>query len=72
MEREGDLNAQENGGCGKFPLHCRDFKPAYPQAVVLELIGHDSEQMSQHYTHVGMEALKKAADALPDLTAPQT
>lgn len=34
----------------------------------MELIGHDSEQMSQHYTHVGMEALKKAADALPDVT----
>jgi integrase len=39
-----------------------------PHAVVQELIGHDSEQMSEHYTHVGSEALKKAADALPDLT----
>jgi integrase len=39
-----------------------------PQAVVQELIGHDSEQMSEHYTHVGSEALKKAAAALPDLT----
>ena len=40
-----------------------------PHAVVQELIGHDSEQMSEHYTHVGSEALKKAADALPDVTA---
>ena len=39
------------------------------QATVMEFVGHDSEQMSQHYTHVGMEALKKAADALPDVTA---
>lgn len=39
-----------------------------PQAVVQELIGHDSEQMSEHYTHVGSEALKKAADSLPDVT----
>lgn len=39
-----------------------------PQAVVQELIGHDSEQMSEHYTHVGSEALKKAAAALPDVT----
>lgn len=39
-----------------------------PQAVVMEMIGHDSEQMSQHYTHVGKEALAKAAAALPDLT----
>ena len=41
-----------------------------PQGIVMALVGHDSEQMSQHYTHVGMEALKKAADALPDVTAP--
>lgn len=39
-----------------------------PQAVVMEMIGHDSEQMSQHYTHVGKEALAKAAAVLPDLT----
>ncbi|RBP41474.1 hypothetical protein DES53_107306 [Roseimicrobium gellanilyticum] len=37
----------------------------------MELIGHDSEQMSQHYTHVGQEALKNATEALPDFTAPQ-
>lgn len=41
-----------------------------PHAVVQELIGHDSEQMSEHYTHVGSEALKKAADSLPDVTKP--
>lgn len=35
--------------------------------LVMEMIGHDSEQMSEHYTHVGSEALKKAAEALPDL-----
>jgi len=38
-----------------------------PAAAVMELIGHDSEQMSQHYTHVGHEALRKAAGALPDI-----
>jgi len=38
-----------------------------PHAVVQELIGHDSEQMSKHYTHVGTEALRKAADAMPPL-----
>jgi integrase len=38
-----------------------------PQAVVQELIGHDSIQMSQQYTHVGIEALQKAAAALPEL-----
>jgi integrase len=38
-----------------------------PSAVVMELIGHDSEEMSQHYTHVGRAALDIAAAALPDL-----
>jgi integrase len=39
-----------------------------PAAVVMELIGHDSEQMSNVYTHVGAEAMQEAADSLPDLT----
>ena len=38
-----------------------------PEAAVMELVGHDSQAMSQHYTHVGMEALEKAAGSLPDL-----
>lgn len=40
-----------------------------PAAVVMELIGHDSEQMSQHYTHVGQEAMKSAAMKMPDVMA---
>jgi integrase len=36
-----------------------------PQATVMELIGHDSEEMSARYTHVGRESLLKAANALP-------
>lgn len=39
-----------------------------PAAVVMEMIGHDSKQMSEHYTHVGTDALKKAAESLPDVT----
>ena len=38
-----------------------------PEAAVMELVGHDSEQMSAHYTHVGREALEKAAASLPEL-----
>jgi integrase len=38
-----------------------------PEAVVMEMIGHDSKQMSAHYTHVGREALEKAAAALPQI-----
>lgn len=38
-----------------------------PAAVVMELVGHDSKAISEHYTHVGSEALKKAAEAFPAL-----
>ncbi len=38
-----------------------------PEAVVMELIGHDSKAMSAHYTHVGQEALEKAAAVLPEV-----
>ena len=38
-----------------------------PEAVVMELVGHDSEAMSVHYTHVGTEALAKAVAALPEI-----
>ena len=38
-----------------------------PDAVVQALVGHESAAMSQRYTHVGKEALAKAAAALPEL-----
>jgi len=38
-----------------------------PASVVMEYVGHDSEQMSQHYTHTGTEAMTKAAAAFPDI-----
>jgi integrase len=38
-----------------------------PQAVVQELVGHESEAISALYTHVGKEALEKAVSALPAL-----
>lgn len=38
-----------------------------PDAVVMELIGHESKAMSAHYTHVGAKAQKEAAAAFPDL-----
>jgi integrase len=38
-----------------------------PEAVVMEMVGHNSKQMSAHYTHVGREALEKAAAALPEI-----
>ena len=39
-----------------------------PEAVVMELVGHDSKAMSAHYTHVGIEALAKAVAALPEIS----
>jgi integrase len=60
--------------CSELSFHCLRhtavslLKDAgIPQAVVQELVGHDSVQMSQQYTHVGIEALQKAAAALPEL-----
>jgi integrase len=38
-----------------------------PQAAVMEFIGHSSIDISQHYTHVGMESLRKAANKFPSL-----
>ena len=38
-----------------------------PEAAVMELVGHDSKRMSAHYTHVGREALEKAAAAFPEI-----
>jgi site-specific recombinase XerD len=38
-----------------------------PEAVVMELVGHNSKAMSAHYTHVGTEALEKAVAALPGI-----
>jgi len=38
-----------------------------PQAVVMELIGHESSLVSQKYTHVGDKALKKAVAELPNV-----
>lgn len=32
-----------------------------PEAAVMELAGHDRQQMSAHYTHVGREAVERAA-----------
>jgi integrase len=38
-----------------------------PDAVVMALVGHESAAMSSRYTHVGKEALAKAAKTLPEL-----
>jgi integrase len=38
-----------------------------PDAVVMALVGHESAAMSHHYTHVGKEALNKAAGTLPQI-----
>ena len=37
------------------------------ESVVMELVGHDSVEESRHYTHTGRDALKAAAQALPEL-----
>jgi integrase len=38
-----------------------------PDAVVMELVGHDTVEMSQHYTHTGLDALRTGIEKLPSL-----
>jgi integrase len=38
-----------------------------PDAVVMALVGHESAAMSHRYTHVGKEALARAAKSLPEI-----
>jgi integrase len=38
-----------------------------PDAVVMALVGHESSAMSDRYTHVGKEALVRAAESLPEI-----
>ena len=38
-----------------------------PQAIVQELIGHDSAVVHQNYVKVGKEALQDAVGKLPEL-----
>jgi site-specific recombinase XerD len=37
-------------------------------SAVMELIGHDSEEVSRIYTHMEDATLRKAVNALPDIT----
>ena len=39
-------------------------------AIVEEFVGHDSAEMNRIYTHIGIEAMRKAGNAaLPDLVS---
>jgi integrase len=38
-----------------------------PDAVVMALVGHERVAISQRYTHVGLEALQRAAESLPKI-----
>jgi integrase len=39
--------------------------------VAMEIIGHDSEAVSRHYTHIEFDALSNAMGKLPDITSIQ-
>jgi integrase len=36
-------------------------------AVAAEFIGHDSEAINRHYTHIEGAALRRAVDTMPDI-----
>ena len=57
-----------SSGTGGLSYHCIRHTSVsltndagIPEAAVMELVGYDSEQMSANYTHVGREALERAA-----------
>ena len=67
MDKRG---AQRDVSCPHSPRHTAVLllqDPPIPQLAVQELIGHNSEQMSAFYTHVGTGALQKAAAALSEI-----
>jgi integrase len=39
-----------------------------PDAVVMDLIGHDSDQSSERYTHIDQQAKRRALTKIPDIT----
>ncbi len=39
------------------------------EAIAMDIIGHDSAAMSQHYTHIETEAKREALDKMPDVLA---
>lgn len=41
-------------------------------AIAEEFVGHDSAEMNRVYTHIELEAMKKAAELLPDVTEGQS
>jgi len=43
-------------------------KLGVPQAVVQEIIGHDSEAVSRQYTHLDVEDLREHVEKMPDVT----
>jgi hypothetical protein len=38
----------------------------------MEIVGHDSKQVSQHYTHIGDDAIRDALKNFPDLLGKPT
>jgi site-specific recombinase XerD len=38
-----------------------------PASVVMDFIGHDDVAMSRLYTHTGEDAMRMAADSMPNL-----
>lgn len=43
-----------------------------PGSVVMDLVGHDTPQMTEHYTHSPFEAKRRAIERMPDITSNET
>jgi integrase len=63
---DGKNGRGRGSSAGGLSFHCLRHtavtlmkEAGIPAAVVMELVGHDSEAMNRHYTHIGAEALRK-------------
>ena len=49
------------------PPHGPRVQAPSPEAVTMDIIGHDSEAISRHYTHIETTAKRAALKKLPKL-----
>lgn len=75
-EKKGKNSEEKRRAASGLSFHCLRhtatslLKNAGASDVIArEIIGHDSEAVSRIYTHIETKSMKKALDAIPDITA---
>jgi len=60
-------NAGLSFHCLRHTFVSQQAESGTPQAVAMELTGHDSKQMNEHYTSVELSAMRAAVAKIPRL-----